>query len=52
MVWLVEVSSYGGISIVGDGMPVTIHSLSKSLFCLSYILFVTFETCNKVYDFV
>ena len=48
MAWLVEVSCNGGVSVVGDGVTVGVHSLAECLLSLPYILFVAFEASDKI----
>jgi hypothetical protein len=44
-------SGNGCVGIVCDGMSVRIHALSKCLFSLTNVLFMTLETCDQVNNF-
>ena len=52
VVMQVEMSSYRCISVIDDGVSVSVHSLSECLFSLSYVLFVAFFACDEIYEFV
>ena len=50
MVGFVEVSRHRCVPVVQYTMPVAVHALSKSLFCLAHILFFTSSACKEIYD--
>ena len=50
MVREVEMSAYGSVCTVCNGMSMRIHSLSERLFRLSYVLFGTFPAVDEVND--